>query len=184
MQFFISDLHLCHFKILEWEKEKRPFRHVFEMHDYLISKWNSVVMPDDKVFVLGDVFLGGPYLNDEDKLNKYKEVERVLKELNGDKVLVMGNHDTDPEKLGCFADHFVAIAGSVEYKRYVCTHIPIHPSQLEHRWKGNIHGHLHSKRVMKQKMDGLAPDERYINVSCEQVDFTPKTLEQLLSMER
>jgi hypothetical protein len=47
---------------------------------------------------------------------------------------------------------------------FVVTHIPVHTSEVEDRWKGNIHGHLHDK---------IIDDSRYVNVSCEQTGYTP-----------
>jgi predicted phosphohydrolase len=67
----------------------------------------------------------------------------------------------------------------VQYKGVMLTHCPIHPMELEYRFNRNIHGHIHEKQVMKM-LDGWEEiDERYICVSCERVDYTPKTLEEL-----
>lgn len=52
------------------------------MDEVLIQNWNSVVGPDDVVFHLGDVALG-----DKDRWRD------IFRRLNGEKILVIGNHD-------------------------------------------------------------------------------------------
>ena len=64
----------------------------------------------------------------------------------------------------------------IDYKKeYILTHCPIHSSQLDYRYSYNIHGHVHSNSI---------DDARYINVSAEVIDYTPKTLEQLLEINK
>jgi predicted phosphohydrolase len=59
------------------------------------------------------------------------------------------------------------------------THAPIHPMELEYRFTKNIHGHIHDKVVTKMLDGWEIPDERYFCVSCEQVDYLPKSLKDL-----
>ena len=63
--------------------------------------------------------------------------------------------------------------GAVKYKDCVLTHIPVHPSQFP-RFRLNIHGHLHLKVIA---------DTRYINVSCEQVNYTPVLLKNIIKIQ-
>ena len=51
------------------------------MNEALIDNWNSVVKKNDKVYHLGDVAFGKHNLH-------------YLDRCNGNKVLIMGNHDT------------------------------------------------------------------------------------------
>ena len=51
------------------------------------------------------------------------------------------------------------------------THCPIHPSELDYRVSYNIHGHVHENSL---------DDARYVNVSCEVVDYQPKLLTELI----
>jgi calcineurin-like phosphoesterase family protein len=66
----------------------------------------------------------------------------------------------------------------VQYKGVILTHCPIHPSELEYRFPLNIHGHIHDKVVVLDYWTNI-PDQRYICVSCERIDYTPKTLDEL-----
>lgn len=79
--FFISDTHFFHQKILEFEKEARPFSSVEEMNEELVARWNNIVTKRDTVWHLGDVCFG------------HVSNLAIIKRLNGTKHLIMGNHD-------------------------------------------------------------------------------------------
>lgn len=146
--WFIGDLHFGHEAILKYCPEHRPFASIDEHNQALIQRWNSVVRPKDKVFVLGDFCLG-------------KHNIKYAKYLNGFLHLIMGNHDNyDSQE---YAENFFKLSGAVQYKKGILTHIPVHESELS-RFRFNIHGHLHTKCI---------PDKRYINVSAEQINLTP-----------
>lgn len=180
--YFISDLHLGHQKVITFAKERQKFKTTREMGDYLIERWNSVVLPEDKVIVLGDICLN---VGNEETPWIDEEVNNTLSVLNGTKICVKGNHDVGPTKKKIIDAHFKESLGCYEYKEAVCTHIPIHPQQLHgsiggdvyRKWKWNIHGHLHEYKL-------YPPDDRYINVSCDVVDFTPRTYEELVDERR
>jgi calcineurin-like phosphoesterase family protein len=162
--FFIADLHLGHINMAL----HRGFSSVEEHDEYVIAKYNSVVHKRDVTYILGDVTM--------EKSSPYPLLDR----LNGVKHVVLGNHDRrqDVKKL---LEHVESVAGMIQYKGVMLTHCPIHPMELDYRFNKNIHGHIHGKVVM---MDAPMapfeiPDDRYICVSCEQVDYTPKTLKEL-----
>ncbi len=79
--YFTSDQHFNHDKDFIWEQ--RGFKNVTEMNEALIGKWNEVITPWDTVFHLGDLCLG-----------KIEDIEPILRRLNGEIHLVIGNHDT------------------------------------------------------------------------------------------
>jgi len=161
---FIADLHLGHANMAK----RRGFSTVEEHDEHIIAKWNSVVNKRDVTYILGDVTM--------EKSSPYPLLDR----LNGIKHIVLGNHDRrqDTKKLLQYAE---SVAGMIQYKGIMLTHCPIHPMELEYRFNKNIHGHIHDKVVMLDAP--LAPfeipDERYFCVSCEQVDYTPKSLKDL-----
>jgi calcineurin-like phosphoesterase family protein len=164
--FFIADLHLGHTNMAL----KRGFAAVEEHDEYIIKKWNSVVSKRDVTYILGDVTM--------EKSAPYELLDR----LNGVKHVVLGNHDRrqDVKKLLEYVD---SVAGMMQYKGIMLTHCPIHPMELDYRFKHNIHGHTHEKLVEYDfKLFGktvIHSDRRYICVSCEQVNYAPKTLEEL-----
>ena len=162
--FLCSDHHLGHANILTFKRDDgTPLRYFssIEDHDwYIINRHNSVVRPGDKVYFLGDVAISHKFLY-------------MVGLMNGDKVLIKGNHDT--HKLSHYAPYFRDIRAFHQFDGFALSHIPIHPESLG-RWGTNIHGHLHYRRVL----DGNKVDTRYFNVSMECLeDYTPISLEQI-----
>lgn len=161
--FLIGDTHFGHSNILKFETADgtllRPGFSCIQEHDeFLITNWNSVVKSQDKVYHLGDVGFFNP-----------TQARKILSRLNGTKVLIKGNHDN--LKLSFYQEFFKDVRAYHVLDRLLLSHIPIHEASLS-RWKANIHGHLHSNRLS---------DPRYINVSCEQINFTPIDFESLRS---
>ena len=78
--FIVADTHFNHKKILEYEN--RPYGSVEEMEKSLIRNWNSVVGKEDTVYHLGDF----GFCNID-------STSSILSRLNGNKNLIMGNHD-------------------------------------------------------------------------------------------
>lgn len=154
--FLIGDTHFCHAKIIQFEHSARPFSTIDEHDEAMIDRWNSAVKPKDTVWHLGDVLIG-------------KAGFAYLSRLNGIKRLVLGNHDH--HAIGLYAEHFRTIAGAAELRGCVLTHIPVHPSQFT-RYRANIHGHLHSKKLS---------DPRYFCVSAEHNNLTPIALDEVIA---
>lgn len=153
--FLISDTHFGHSNILTFEDEKgnriRPmFSDINHMNKVMVDNWNSVVSEEDKVYHLGD--LG---------FKNFTWLSSILSQLKGTKVLIKGNHDNF--KASQYLQFFKDIRAYHILDGFVLSHIPIHPDSL-YRWKGNIHGHLHGNNL---------EDKKYINVSVEQINYTP-----------
>jgi calcineurin-like phosphoesterase family protein len=163
---FIADLHLGH----EWMATHRGFNTVEEHDNHIIKCWNSVVSKRDTVFLVGDITM-------ESSEHYYK-----LDYLNGIKKVILGNHDK-PQHIPELLKHVTSVAGMVRYKGIWLTHCPVHEHEFEFRVSRNIHGHIHEHNIMREvsyiEGDILEPDTRYTNVSCEQIDYTPKTLKEL-----
>ena len=159
---FIADLHLGH----ENMAKRRGFLTVEEHDEHIITKWNSVVHKRDVTYILGDVTM--------EKKTSYS----LLNKLNGIKHVVLGNHDRRQD-IPHLLKYVESVAGMIQYKGIMLTHCPIHPMELDYRFNKNIHGHIHDKVVMKMLDGWEVIDERYFCVSCEQVDYKPKSLEEL-----
>lgn len=161
---FIADLHLSHANMAL----HRGFTTVEEHDEHIIAQWNSVVHKRDVTYILGDVTMEkkSPYI--------------LLDRLNGVKHVVLGNHDRRQD-VPHLLQHVESVAGMIQYKGIMLTHCPIHPMELDYRFNKNIHGHIHEKQVMLDiPMAPMEiPDDRYICVSCERVDYKPKSLEEL-----
>lgn len=162
--FLISDTHfshagVCTFTEADGVTKIRPWTDPDEMDEELVKRWNSVVRPQDKVYHLGDVVIKEKALN-------------IMYRLNGDKVLIRGNHDIFKDKV--YNKHFRSLRGCHVLDGMIMTHIPIHSDSMG-RFKANIHGHLHTNQVM---LDGK-PDPRYFSVCVERIDYTPISLEDI-----
>ena len=149
--YVIADLHLGHDNCAKW----RGFDSAKDQDSYIKAQWNSVISKRDIVWILGDVAMN-------------KKFYPFLDELNGVKRVVLGNHDL-PKYIPELLKHVNSICGLLKYQNCILSHIPIHESELE-RFGKNIHGHLHSKEIK---------DDRYICVSCEQIDYKPIELSKL-----
>lgn len=159
--YFISDLHLGHKQILEFSPSREGDT-VLEHDHAIVVKWNSIVKKRDTVWVLGDVAW------EVDSL-------KVLNEMNGTKILVMGNHDTFD--LPVYLKYFKTVYGFKTYKGYWISHAPIHPVEL--RGRKNIHGHVHMNRVVNQYTGD--PDENYIPVCVEYNNGYPILFEDIVN---
>lgn len=156
--FVTSDTHFGHWgvcKFLRTDGTKlRPWEHPDDMDKVLVENWNAVVGPNDKVYHLGDVVMNRRCL-------------KTMALLNGDKILVKGNHDIF--KLEDYTPYFRDIRAYVVLNNIIFSHIPLHP-QCKGRFKGNVHGHLHAN---------LIDDPFYLNVSVEQTEYRPVNLESI-----
>jgi len=164
--FFIADTHFGHKKVIEFEKEHRPFATIEEHDEELVRRWNTNVTKKDSVWVLGDFCFG-------------KKNLEIAGRLNGTKRLILGNHDLYPA--ADYLKYFTRVCGVIEFDGKILSHIPVHTNQLE-RYTHNIHGHLHSKVVELETCDYLEDyrDSCYINVSVEQINLTPISYGEIL----
>lgn len=164
--FLTADLHLGHEKTAcvftkEDGSKLRPFDSAEHQDEVLVQNWNAVVKPTDKVYVLGDVAM------------KAKDLKTILR-LNGDKVLVLGNHDNFGAKE--LLKYFRDVRAYHVMDKILFSHIPVHTDSIG-RFRANIHGHLHEKLV---QLPCGKPDPRYFCVSVEQTGFTPVNYSEVL----
>ena len=111
------------------------------MNEEQVRKWNSVVMPGDDVYILGDLMLGDP-----------SNIE-YLERLKGKIHIVLGNHDTSKrEKMYRNLSNVVEVAEvgiRLKYNGYhfVLTHYPMLTGNLEaeslRKMNLNLFGHTH-----------------------------------------
>jgi len=170
--FLVSDTHfghagVCRFTRNDGVTKLRPWDDPAEMDEAMIKSWNERVRPNDKVYHLGDVVIN-------------RKALKTLARLNGDKVLIRGNHDIfrDDE----YREYFRELRAYHVMNGMILSHIPIHPESLG-RFGTNIHGHLHANRVMTRDLfsDQLSIDVRYHCVCVEQTpDFAPILFEDVI----
>lgn len=156
--FFTSDIHCGHENLCKGLRGMTAD----ESFEVISRNWNNVVSKRDVVYILGDI-----------TMEKHQNISEYLSKLNGQKVIIGGNHDVkrcciEYQKLG------IPVMGVLQYKGFLCTHIPVHPTQLV-GFYGNIHGHIHLSGIidgfgkyLPAKLDGP-----YYNVNTEFHNYTP-----------
>jgi len=163
-EFVISDPHFYHRKIIRL-CQRRPegrrdlFYDEFEMNDYIITKWNSVVKPNDSVRLLGDVAL----------CKNFSELKSIMKLLNGHIHVITGNHDHYSSLVRARLDNcnLSSVTDGIMLwdNRFLLSHVPVsNPKYV------NLHGHLH---------DANSPTAMHINVCVEKWDYTPVAMEMI-----
>lgn len=174
MIYFISDTHFNHSNIINLNN--RPFTSLNHMHQTLITNWNAYITDYDEVYILGDFSYKGTV----------EETTKVLKQLKGQKYLIIGNHDTyladdnfDKSLFKWIKDYYI-----LDYKgqKFVLFHYPI----LE--WQGfftgaiHLYGHVHNctKHPEQQaRLEILGP--RAFNVGVDVNNFFPVSINDILN---
>ena len=170
--FLTSDTHfghagVCHFKGKDGVTKLRPWDNSDEMDEEMVKRWNETVKPTDKVYHLGDVVIN-------------RKAMSIMRRLNGDKVLIRGNHDIfrDDE----YRQYFRELRAYHVMRGMILSHIPLHPDSIG-RFGTNIHGHTHDRRVMMNDPFGHREpmiDVRYHCVCVEQTDYAPILFEDVI----
>jgi calcineurin-like phosphoesterase family protein len=151
-----SDTHFGHAKIMEYCK--RPFATVAEMDEALITNWNALVHPGDRVYHLGDFSFGDPY--------------PYLKHLNGQKYLILGNHDD-------FKAHEAAMKWNwmknlfdlkVDKQTIVLGHYGQRVWNKMHYGSWHLYGHSHG---------GLPPYGKSFDVGVDCWNYKPVSYDQI-----
>lgn len=76
--FITSDWHLGHANAIIYDE--RPFETTEEMERVLIKRFNATVPPDGITYFVGD-------------MGRINHMKKVIDQLNGRKILILGNHD-------------------------------------------------------------------------------------------
>lgn len=130
------------------------------MNEDMILKWNSVVTPEDQVYHVGDFAFG-----------TIEERRSIFNRLNGQKCLIRGNHDESRSKalaVGWYAA-LPSLVILVRGEPILLQHRPV--DVFTNGLRFNVHGHIHDRPPVS---------ERHINVSVEQMNYTPRLLEELI----
>lgn len=183
--FFTADLHFGHENVIRFDH--RPFHGIEEMDEELIRRWNTKVGKGDLVYVLGDFIWK----------NSANEAPGLIKSLNGQIILIKGNHDRFLHNAAAkkalagvkdFDDISVTLANGT-IRRCVLSHYFI-PFYIGHRYKAiHLHGHSHNtkesdeeRRIIKElKEKGY--DLKVYNVGCMYWNYEPVTLDEILTRE-
>lgn len=155
-----SDLHIGHQNVLKFDN--RPFKNLDDMHEVLVNNYNSTVR-DGVCYFLGDIGLG-----------KTDTVQKVISQMTGTKVCILGNHDKSVEAMYKAGFDVVLYGATMQIagERVTLSHCPLlgvyrekcedmKGSQTGENWHGesrpkqrifttkdegqfHLHGHIHS----------------------------------------
>lgn len=131
--WFYGDPHFGDENILLYDQ--RPFDNIKQMDRELIDLYNDCVMPEDVVYFTGDFGAEG-------------HEEEILKQLNGHKRLIKGNHDVKSN------DYYRAAGFEEVYDHpivleqfWIVSHEPLYVSKMAPY--ANIFAHVHTNPMYK-----------------------------------
>jgi calcineurin-like phosphoesterase family protein len=155
--FFISDTHFNHAKIMEYEK--RLFKTVEEMNEYMIKVWNDTIKKSDRVYHLGDF--------------SFHDQSRIAQRLNGRKFLIIGNHDyvnKETSNLFEWVGSYKKI--KVNDQVIVMCHYPFKEWEMKQFGSWNLFGHCHGN--LQVPVDSLQLD-----VGVDSIGYVPKEFSEI-----
>ena len=186
MEFFIADTHFHHENVIKFDK--RPFASLEEMNQVLIKNWNSVIQPNDHIYILGDFC----WKTAQDEA--YKELIKIL---HGHKHLIKGNHD--PLKWTMtYSKYFESIDDYKEIKvngyHLILSHYPLLCFKADYNdncWM--LHGHVHitqendfiqqwTRQLVKREHNPGENRGQIMNVGCMMpwMKYTPQPLDTII----
>lgn len=177
-KFYIADWHYGHTNVIAFDN--RPFLSVEQMNETLIQRWNRVVESGDVVYVLGDMFW----------CNASVAIP-ILQKLNGQKLLIKGNHDRCNDAR--FLKKFIKVDEYLEIedggRKVVLCHYPI-PCFKNHFYGWyHLYGHVHNSfeanmmehtKYLMQELYGHQCLMFNVGAMMPWMDYTPRTLDQII----
>lgn len=189
--WFTSDLHLGHENIIKYCN--RPFVRIGRMETAFVDNFNDVVKPGDTTYFLGDIVMGNKQIN-----------LKVIKKLNGYKILIAGNHDNvfdglsakAQKNMAMYREYFDEIhdtlhidGGDIWPGKIVLNHFPnknafINDSSDERRFLNHrleddgkslyFHGHVHCQ--------ARVTGDRSIHVGVDAWNYKPVSLDEIRNL--
>jgi calcineurin-like phosphoesterase family protein len=179
VNFFYSDPHFGHAAVLGYCS--RPFADVHEMDARLIERYNASVCPSDTVLWLGDCFFHNVDVSAD-----------IMGQLNGRKLLVLGNHDRSAAAMARLGFDVVAdqLTLCIAGKKAIASHYPyagtVSPEDaapnadvgnrpVRHKDQILLQGHTHSATRYHQGM---------VHVGVDAWDYRPVALNEVEALLR
>lgn len=189
MRYYIADCHFGHDRVRILDN--RDFNSVEQMDSEMVSIWNNVVRKKkDEVVILGDL-----------SVLKGEEVNHLLKQLNGRKYLVTGNHDMrflHDKKFDASLFEWIKPYAELRdnNRTVVLSHYPV--ICYNGQYKGDktymLYGHVHNttdyqnvKRFVKETRNSTSCG---INIPCNMINcftvfsgYRPLTLDEWIEIQ-
>jgi calcineurin-like phosphoesterase family protein len=155
--FFTGDQHFGHKNICRFAN--RPFTSTEEMNEALIKNHNNTVQPGDVVWFLGDF-----------GFMSQSNIKRVLRRLNGQKNLILGNHDKPFMKnakdfigSGLLNAIFHYREITLEKQHMVLFHYGMRTWNRAHHGSWHLYGHSHGSLPPHYKSVDVGVDSKEIS---------------------
>ena len=171
MIWFTADPHLGHPGILKHQPD-RAFATIGGMDSAIIDNINSVVKPNDILWILGDVFWKAS------RAGHYRQRLKV-RELH----VVQGNHDANSLR------NHVSSMDTMSYIKI--GQQKFHLSHYPHvTWRGRTHGSIHlyghSHGSVEDQLNSIWPDRKAMDVGIDYAkrvlgEFRPFSLDEILA---
>ena len=151
----------------------RPGESLEDMWNNLVANWNKRVRPWETVFILGDM--------------AFKK-DNGLKMLNGNKILIVGNHDHSDMINWALREQVIVTALTETTTRF--NHRNVYLSHYPKKsWPGStdgsilFHGHTHGS-LAHHEMDWrqYIPNMLDVGVDCGYTDFGPITTDRAIQL--
>ena len=150
-KLYIADLHFYHDN-LNHRMDMRGFSGYEEMNAYMIRQWNDHVTKKDEVYILGDF-----------AISRGRAANEILRQLNGKKYLIEGNHDRflDDKEFDRSLFEWIRPYAEIQdtKRRVVLSHYPVFCYKGQYRMSPEgipltymLYGHVHNTQ-----------DERLVN---------------------
>lgn len=187
--FFTSDFHIGHEAVMKFCK--RPFKDLHDMHCQLIKRYNNTVKKYDVCYFIGDIGMG-----------RSDVLKNVIYQLNGIKILILGNHDNKTNTM--YQAGFDAVMYGATLKivnqQVTLAHCPLRDTYREDtrgmrggennpNWHGenkhgaiysipnwgqfHLHGHIHSSQNRNTSQKILG---RQFDVGVDANNYTPVSI--------
>ena len=140
--FFTSDWHIGHENSIKFDN--RPFRDLDHMHKEFVRRFNVTVPKNGLTYFLGDIAMGN-----------IEAAKFVISQLNGTKVIIVGNHDRPANSL--YSIGFDVVLNNacvyIHNERVTMSHCPLpgipRENMSEYPTKGvNWHGEYKNQAYM------------------------------------
>ena len=165
-QDHVLDKDLKYVSDEEWAEYEHKANHLnIKRHDEeIIRRWNEKITHKDVVFILGDFCFGTG-----------KRANEILKQLNGKKILVLGNHDNIFMDKDFDKTLFEEITNYKEIRvnnyHFILFHFPIQVWNKMQKGSIHLYGHIHSNETTEHRMEYEIP--RSFNVGVDVNNYYP-----------
>ncbi len=159
--WFTGDTHFSHANIIQYCS--RPFKDISEMDSVIINNLNDLVLPDDRLFHLGDVAFKGAA----------GTLPKLRARINCKNIFVVpGNHDREKE----LRRYFTTLPQCYIYRdgdyRIVLSHYAMRVWSSSHHGTTHLFGHSHGKLP-------IIPETAAFDIGVDCWNFKPLNLNQV-----